>query len=234
MRLLSNKPLSLTSFLSALNREVVPAIRSLQLFARDIATSVVEDIQAELDALEAAIIAAQADVDAVEVSVAAVVLDVAAVEADVADHETRIGALEAAEASYKTTTYSGKLTSPGTSASTTYYWPLFGSGGGTTPGTTLSRAQHLWGRPGTIKNLRFNNMNALASPGTWSLTLNLDGVDQTLTLTGLATSTSTLQSDTTHSVTVAAGSKLCWKQVQDGSGNNVGSDPSWSFDFEEA
>ncbi len=131
----------------------------------------------------------------------------------------------------RTTTYSGKLLSVGAGGTANHYWHPYGQTGNT-PVTALVQAQVLWGRAGTIKNLRFTNMDPLASGGSFSLTLNINGSDTALTITGLSTN-STGQRDVTNSVSVSAEDKVCFHQANDGGGLNTGSDPSWSFDFVE-
>lgn len=144
---------------------------------------------------------------------------------------TAIGSVTGA-AALATTSYSGKLLSQGSGGGATSYWHPYGQNGNTPP-TALVQAQLLWARAGTIKNLRFINMDPTADADTYSLTLNVNGVDTALTLAGLTPGTSTLQSDTTHSVSVAVGDKVCFKQVSGAGGLDVGSDPAWAFDFVE-
>lgn len=152
-------------------------------------------------------------------------------EADIATHETRLDDLEAGEASFKTTGYSQAYTSVGATAATTFYWRPFGDAA-TVPGTVLATGQIVWGRQGTIKNLRFNNTNPTGDADTFTLSLNVNGSDTALTIPNLSGSTSTLQSDTTHSVSVAVGDLVCFSQVNAGA-HNVGSQPRLWFDFEE-
>lgn len=148
--------------------------------------------------------------------------------------DTRVDALEAADADFRTTGYMGAADVLGTAASTTYYHQPVGFQESSAPPTTISEVQMLWPRAGTIKNLRYLNMAPQAGTNTFSFTLNVNGSDTALTITGLSPSTATVQSDTTHSVTVAVGDKVVFTQAND-AGSLAGTTPSprWCFDFVE-
>ncbi len=196
----------------------------------------------EHGSLEAAITAAVASVDlsAIEADIAALEADVAvhetrldADDTELADHETRIDALEADETANKTATYQGKGISLGTNISQTYYHTPIGYRS-SSPTTTLADGQMLWGRAGTIKNLRFAVLIPNADTDTFDFTLNIAGSDTALTLTGLKTDNSTVHSNTSDAVAVAVGDKITFKQLNGGAaitGTSV--NPAWAFDFEE-
>lgn len=148
--------------------------------------------------------------------------------------ETDVGVLQADAASAMTTPNSGRFRNLGGGAGVTYYWQPYGFFDLNAPPTTIWEAQFLWPRDGTIKNLRFVNTNPIADTDQFTLTLNINGVDKTLTLSGLSPNTSVMQSDTTHSVAVSKGDLVCFVQVNGGAGLNPGSGPAWCFDFVEA
>lgn len=150
------------------------------------------------------------------------------------DHETRIDALESASVASKTTTYSGASDTLGGTASTTYYHVPLGFSWQAAPSTVADGHQMIWGRAGTIQNLRFVNCHPTASANTFSFTLDVDGSTTALTITGLTSNTSTMQSDTTHTVTVAVGNKIQFRQVNGAGSVPTAVNPTWCFDFVEA
>lgn len=133
----------------------------------------------------------------------------------------------------KTTGYAGKFRNLGGGAGVTYYWQPYGHSDLNTPPTNIWEAQFLAPRDGSIKNLRFINANPNGDADTFTLTLNVNGSGTTLTLSGLSANTSSLQSDTTHSVSVSMGDLVCFVQVTGGAGINGASGPTWSYDFVE-
>lgn len=188
----------------------------------------------EHSSLSAAIAANVTDTSAIEADIDALETAVDALETTSADHESRIDDLEADEASNKTVGYAGQYRNLGGGAGVTYYWQPYGFKDLNSPPTTIWEAQFLWPRAGTIKNLRFVNTNPIADTDQFTLTLNVNGVDTALTKSGLSANTSTIQSDTTHSVSVAVGDLVCFVQVTGAAGINPGSGPTWCFDFVEA
>lgn len=159
-------------------------------------------------------------------------IDLSAITAELADHETRIGDLESATVPAKTTSYSQAYGSVGTTLNTTYYWMPYGDAA-TAPGTVIAVAQHLWGRAGTIKNLRFISRSPNGDNDTATLTLNINGADTALTVT-ISGNVSTMVSDTAHSVPVSVGDLVCFAQKVGANTINGNSRPCLCFDFEEA
>lgn len=234
MRRISNKPVSKDSVLDALNREIVPAIRSIQRAVLAISDVAIAAIEARLTSAESDIADHEARITTAETDIAAVELDVASLDASVTDHETRVSALEADDAAYRTTTYLGRTNTVGTAAATTYYFFPVGVDRLTSTTSTLTLRQMLWGRTGTIKNLRYINVNPNADTDTFSWTLNKNGAPTALTITGISPNTAAMQADTTHSVSVSAGDLIVIEQVVGALGLTGNNEPSWSFDFEEA
>jgi hypothetical protein len=134
----------------------------------------------------------------------------------------------------KTTMFMGSTNQLGTAASTTYYHHVSGYFEDPSPVTAIEEKAMIWGRAGTIKNLRYQNMESVADSDTYSWTLNKNGSDTTLTITGISPANTTLLGDTTHTVTVAVGDVLVFKQVNGANTLTGNCNPSWTFDFVEA
>lgn len=222
---LEEKPEAILAFLE---RELKPIVRRLRESNNELVTDT-SGFATDIAALEAADVALDSRLDTAEA-------DITALESDVADHETRITDLEAAEVASKTTMYSGGNDLVGTTAGGTFYHQPVGlrfQGGALGPATIITDAQMVWGRAGTIKNLRYINLVPNADTDTFDITLNVNGVDTALGFTGLSASTATLQSETSTSVSVAVGDLIVLKQVNGGAAITNPIRPRWCFDFLE-
>lgn len=131
---------------------------------------------------------------------------------------------------YRTTTYSWRGSSLSATASATFYiTPYFASGGGSIGG--IGDAQIMWGRAGSIKNLRFVSING-GTAATFTVTININSGDTAVTLTASGDSTS-MVSDTTHSASIAVGDLFAIKQLNGGGAISI-TDYTLTFDFEES
>lgn len=154
--------------------------------------------------------------------------DITIINNTLGDHETRIDDLEAAETATKThTIYFRGDSLTATAASTSYLQPAVGS-----PTATLQNAQLMVNNPGKFRNLSFKMITTTADTDTFELTLTINGVDQTLTLTGLQCSSAALHSDTTHEVSVVKGDFWAIKQLN-GANSITSNDWTCSIDFVE-
>ena len=116
--------------------------------------------------------------------------------------------------------------SPGATFSGTAYVPIAGYSAGN---ATEAQAQVKLPKAGVIRNGVWR-ITSNSRDGDSTLTLRLNGVDTTLVVTALDSTTGTFK-DTTHSVTIAADDLVCWKSIRGGSGGGI-SQASAQCEFE--
>jgi hypothetical protein len=133
------------------------------------------------------------------------------------------------------TTYTGRMTSSATgqSANTTVYLAPIGMAP-ENPATTLVNAQMLWGRAGTIRNLRVRNLSSSGDAGTVSVYVNVNGSNTALGITGIAGTDTAQKRNTSDTATVAVEDLLVIAKVTPVGTAASTHDMVWSFDFEEA
>ena len=115
--------------------------------------------------------------------------------------------------SYKLCTFGGMA------QNVTRYAPVSAGDGSTSWKATEAPVEEIVGSAGTFKNL-YVEVTALASGQTATFTLRVNGADTALTLT--ITGTTTTGSDTTHTVTVAAGDIVSLKAVTSATSGGTG------------
>lgn len=148
-----------------------------------------------------------------------------------AEHlRAHLNGIDAALLLAKTTMYTGRLTGGGNTANAAFYMTPVGETASTT--TTITDAQMAWGRAGTIKNFRAKHLTSSGDADTWDLTVNINGSDTTLTLTGMSGTNTAWFRDTTHTVSIAVEDLIVIKK-QNGVNQVLTGDLVYCFDFVE-
>lgn len=146
----------------------------------------------------------------------------------VAAIETRIDDLEAASVAARTETIRGRLSIA--SATTPLYFFPGGKQDNDTHSTTIEDHQAIWGRAGTLTNFRLRVLTSSGDADTATFSININGSDSALSISGVAgTDTSTIYLDTSN-VTVAATDLVVITRAN-GSGTGSWQDVVWSVDF---